>query len=504
MRRTLFVVLQLSVVASYNRLHAQCPDGSPPPCAARPPAARAAPAERTPSLSVLYLENISPDTADAALADGITEEVITRLSQVPGLRVTSRYAALRYRGRRMLDPRLAGRELGVRYVLQGTLRKSGDRVRVQTAVTEVATGFNVWVLQDSVAVQVAEAVRGRLTGADRARLTPAVRATTTEAYQAYLRGRAVIRGRTASAAAQAIAHYQRAVALDPTFAPGYAALAHAYSLVANWGWDLPGIAPDGIDRLALSAAARAIALDSSSSESWLGAGMAWRSQNLRRALDYNRRAVKLDSTNVEALHQLAWGFYGVGELDSAIATERLVTTRDPFYAYAYAGLAEMLSFAGHPLEALARAAQGLAIDSTLGALHWQMADANLHLGRAQSARAAATRGLSLGAPPVAMRVLVALAGRESGDSSARAELAAVAAELRLELSRSPEGLPHYKAGFISGAYAQLGETDSAIVWARHVTPSQRWFYALFFERHWFWEPVRGDPRFQAFLSTLRQ
>ena len=106
-----------------HRLSAlQCPDGSPPPCARATP--RPAPTDRTPSLTVLYLENASPDTQDVALADGITEELIARLSQVTGLKVTGRYGALRYRGQRNLDPRLVGREMGVRYVLQGTLRQA--------------------------------------------------------------------------------------------------------------------------------------------------------------------------------------------------------------------------------------------------------------------------------------------------------------------------------------------------------------------------------------------
>src|SRR2546421_1377990 len=192
----------------------QCPDGAPPPCA-RPTATsrHAAPVERTPSLTVLYLVTGPGDTADIALAEGITEELIARLSDVAGLRVTSRYAALRFRARGPVDPQRVGRDLGVRYVLQGSLRHIGDRVRVAVEVTEAATGYNAWAqtydqslrdvfaVQDSVAVRVAEAVRGRLTRAERARLAAAP-PTTSDAYRAYLAGRAAIRARTATAAAR--------------------------------------------------------------------------------------------------------------------------------------------------------------------------------------------------------------------------------------------------------------------------------------------------------------
>jgi TolB-like protein len=181
--RRWFVTALLSA-APIVRLAAQCPDGSPPPCRLPSTSSQLQIVERVPSLSVLYLANLSQDTTDAALADGITEELIARLSQIDGLRVTSLYAALRYRGRGAIDPKTVGRELGVRYVLHGTLRRAGAHIRVAVEVTEATTGYNLWAqtydqgisdvfaMQDSVTIQVAAALRGRLTGPERKRLTP--------------------------------------------------------------------------------------------------------------------------------------------------------------------------------------------------------------------------------------------------------------------------------------------------------------------------------------------
>src|SRR5262249_5933856 len=150
-------------------LRGQCPDGSPPPCARA--ATRALAAH---SVAILYLQASAHDSNDAAIADGLTEELIARLSQVPGLRVASRYASLSYRGRRAADPRQVGRALGVRYVLDGTLRRSAQGMRVVLLITDATAGFNVWgrtyerpldeifSVEDSVAVQVAEVVLGRL------------------------------------------------------------------------------------------------------------------------------------------------------------------------------------------------------------------------------------------------------------------------------------------------------------------------------------------------------
>jgi len=506
----------LSLGAAVRPSVAQCPDGAPPPCA-RPTATsrHAAPVERTPSLTVLYLVTGPGDTADIALAEGITEELIARLSDVAGLRVTSRYAALRFRARGPVDPQRVGRDLGVRYVLQGSLRHIGDRVRVAVEVTEAATGYNAWAqtydqslrdvfaVQDSVAVRVAEAVRGRLTRAERARLAAAP-PTTSDAYRAYLAGRAAIRGRTVAAAARAIAAYYRAIALDSSFAPAYAGLAHAYNVAADWGWDVPGVTYDSLGPLATRAARRAIALDSLTSETWLGAAMGARSDSPELALDYNRRAVRIDSANIEALHQLAWGYYGTGELDSAIAIEQRVTSRDPYFAYAYAGVAEFLSIAGRPLEALAWASQGLSIDSGFAALHRQAAAANLNLGRWAAARAAAARAVELGDVPAPNRALVAIASLGGGDTArARAAIDSLGSTLRGKLRRSPSGLSRTDAGYLAGAYGQLGQIDSAIAWVGRVAPWQRRFHAARFLHHWMYDPLRSDPRFQALFAEMK-
>jgi len=516
MPRCAVLVLQLGVVASWHGLHAQCPDGAAPPCTRpKPTAPRAAPAERTPSLTVLYLATGPADSGDVALAEGITEELITRLSDLTGLRVTSRYAALRFRARGPADPQRVGRELGVRYVLQGTLRHAGERVRVAVEVTEAATGYNVWAhtydqsvrdvfaVQDSVAVRVVEAVRGRLTGAERARLVAAP-PTNGDAYRAYIAGRAAIRARTATAAARAIAAYERAIALDSSFAPAYAGLAHAYNVAADWGWDLPGVPYDSLGPLATGAARRAIALDSTSGETWLGAAMGARSDDPKLALDYERRALRLDPANVEALHQLAWGYYGTGELDSAIAIETRVPSRDPYFAYAYAGAAEFLSIAGRPLEAVAWASQGLSIDSGFAALYRQAAAADLHLGRWAGGRAAAARAIELGDVPAPNQALIAIASLGSGDTArARAAIDSLGSTLRAKLRRSPRGLSRTDAGYLAGAYAQLGQTDSAIAWVRRVAPWQRRFHAVRFLQHWMYQPLWSDPRFQALFAETR-
>jgi len=500
------------ILALVAALAFQCPDGTPPPCA-RVAAARAL---HPHGLAILYLDDLSRDTNDAAIADGLTEELIARLSQVSGLRVASRYAALRYRGRGASDPRRVGRELGVRYVLDGTLRRVGDRLRVVLVMTDASGGFNAWgqtydrpmreifFVEDSVAVHVAEIVLGQLSAQERAPLAQAPSSASIEAYQAYLRGRVAIRGRTAVAASAAVAHYRRALALDPEFARAWAGLAQSLALARDWGWRLANVRPDSVQPLADYASGRAVALDSTSAESWLAAAMAARAHDMRQSLVLHRRAVRLDSSDIEALHQLAWGYLGDGDLDSAIALERRVIERDPYYAYAYAGLAEMLVAVGRPTEALAVLADGRAVDSTNAPLYWEMSDAQLALRRLAEARVAIGQAEARGFDPTGVRMQRALALLLEGDTATvRAQLPGLERELDADSLRAAGGLAYHNAGVLSGVYAQLGDAEAAVRWARRVSPWPRRFYAVLFAHHWRWAPVRESPAFQAFLASLR-
>jgi len=164
--RALSLLVQLGVVASYNGLHAQCPDGSPPPCRAQP--GRAAPTPASNSVAVLYFDNLSRDTADAYLAEGLTDEIIARLGQIERLNVKSRTAVSRHRGAGT-DPMVLSRALGVAYVVNGTVRRGKDRLRVTVELLQAASGDRLWgqqydraqadflAIQEDIAVSVASA-----------------------------------------------------------------------------------------------------------------------------------------------------------------------------------------------------------------------------------------------------------------------------------------------------------------------------------------------------------
>lgn len=505
--RAVLLLCLLTAIPAY-RLIAQCPDGTPPPCAR--PATRPL---RANGVAVRYLESLSRDTLDRDLAEGLTEEIIARLSQVPGLQVASRYATVRYRGRRTTEPAQVGRELGVRYVIDGTLRRIPAGVRIVLTMADASGGFNVWgqtfersledvsSVQDTIAFHVTRAVRGPDATPTPLAARSRAPATNPDAYQAYLQGGVAIRARTAAAAGRSIAAYRRSIDHDSSFAPAWAGLAHVLALVRDWGWIVPGVAHDSVQTLAARAAARARSLDSNASGSWLAAAMVERLNDADRALAWHHRAVHLDSSNVEARHQLAWGLTNAGKLDSAIAIEREALRLDPYYAYAYAGLAQLYMTTGRPQDALTWVEQGLAVDSTLLALNWQLADAQLALGHTREARAAADRVRPMVGAVVYSVLRALIAVREGDTTGVRAALPALRDSVH-NVGGPTGGLAFTLTMTLSGLSAQVGDAAGAIEEGRRLIAWPRRYYRIGFSRHWYWEPIRADPRFQAFVAGL--
>jgi TolB-like protein/Tfp pilus assembly protein PilF len=290
-RALLLCVLTVSTVSTV--LTAQCPDGAPPPCraaAARPARAAAPPM----SVAVLGFENLSRDTNDTYLSDGLADELTSRLGQVTRLTVTSRAVVRRLRNAAEMPVADIGRTLNAAYLLQGSIRRSGQHLRVTAELLRASTGAIAWsnqfdesqpdllAIQSAVATSVAAAVVGRLLPAERTVL--AERPTRSpEAYDAFLRGRALYQ-RSGSAAENmaSLAFYAGAVALDSTFARAWAGLSIIHSYLF-WNYD------DRSDnRLALAreTAARAATLAPNDAASHLALGYYhyWSSRDYGRAM----------------------------------------------------------------------------------------------------------------------------------------------------------------------------------------------------------------------------
>jgi TolB-like protein len=261
------------VGASVRPARAQCPDGTPPPCAR---AARAVPAT---SVAVLYFDVRSSDPDDSALADGLTDAIIDELGANPRLTVASRFAVRRFRGVALPEPAALGRTLGAGSLVTGVLQRVAREVQVRVELVAAATGRQLWrepyeggtqnalALQRDIAQRVAMSVGGQLAGGRAARL--ATPTSDTAAYGAYLRGNGLLPMRTLRTIRAAIGEYQRAVTLDPRLVSAWARIGIAYALRVQWLDPVAARDPDSLLAAGTRAADRAVALDPRSAEAWL-------------------------------------------------------------------------------------------------------------------------------------------------------------------------------------------------------------------------------------------
>ena len=363
--RTVVPLLLLCMLAA-PRLAAQCPDGSQPPCRPSRAAAPAAPN----SVVVLYFDNLSPDTADAYLADGLTEALLFRLGQLQRLAVkrASRAVAQRVRDSVPDYAMAIGQLLRVRYVVEGSVRRAGPRVRVSTRLVRAGDGVQIWAdefdrattdilnLEDELARRVVIGIAGRLAPGDRAALVTAP-TRNPEAYMHFLKGNFYLAQRSAPALARAIEEYQSAVRIDSAFVDPLARIGYTYALCFALVAPCGGLSSDALLNRARAVSERALEQDSNSAEAWLARGSVAFGANdaptfrlAQRALE---RSLALDPRNSEG-----WHLYGVilraeGEDSAAAVAYHRALEIEPYRPTSLNGLGAAAFFA-HDLVASGR------------------------------------------------------------------------------------------------------------------------------------------------------
>jgi serine/threonine-protein kinase len=492
------------------RLPAQCPDGTPPPCGARPARASAPPAN---SIAVLYFDNLSRDTSDVYLADGLTEEIISRLGDLPRLQVKSRNAVRRFRGSTH-DPAELGRELAAAYLVSGGVRRSGERLRVDVELTRAATGVRVWgrqyerpagdvfVIEGDIAQEVTRSVAGQLLPAERGRLLAAP-TRDPAAYDFYLRGNRALWGASVEGAQLAIVNFEAALRLDPQFAAARGRIAYAYGWLANWNLTLPGVARDSLVARGLALADQALRGDSAASDAWLGRGMLlfYRDPpDYAGSLDALGRAVALDSTNAAAHQAFGMALRRLGDFARSEAEYRGAIAVDPGNAHSMADLGLIAFTFRRYAEARAWYDSSLAHDAKAWYAVMFGARLRMDLGDTARARGDAVRLLQLS--PASSRPMVEAVAAQidalAGDTAAaRARLAPALRDVE-----GPPGPVEMREGFETAlALAALGERDRALAVLARVRPHGAWLWSYLI-MPWF-DSLRPDPRFQALLRESR-
>ncbi|MDQ6634854.1 MAG: protein kinase [Gemmatimonadota bacterium] len=456
----------------------------------------------TRSIAVLPFVNASPDAENEYLSDGITDELIDALAKVDGLRVASRTSVFALKGKPQ-DVRAIGALLGASEVLEGTVRRAGDRLRITAQLTSTEDGRLIWsqrydrtlhdvfAIQDEIARTIVDTLRVT-SFADFA--SPVARRSTgsVTAYQLYLRGRYAWNKRTQEGVAEAIDYFEQAIAEDPAYALAYTGLADAYALHVDY---------------------RSVPVH----------------EGFARAKDYARKALALDDGLAEAHASLAWSLFVYDWDWAGAATEfRRSIALDPRYATAHQWYAFLLASRGQLEEALVEGHTAQELDASSVSVRRSLAwiyyyarryePARYHLSRAIAMNPGAEEtyrvlGLTLaidGQLDEAERVLreaVSMAGSGSytsatlGFAMARAGKRAQAEELlaRLEHERARSYVsPVALATLLLG----LGYNDRALDWAEKAYDERRGWLA-YLTVNPLLDPVRGDPRFEALVVRMQ-
>lgn len=454
---------------------------------------------RMPSLAVLPFETVGAAGDSTYFADGMTEELITQIGRVPGLRVVSRTTAFAFRNKRGLTLHQIAESLRVTTVLEGSVRRHGDSLRVIARLIDVAadsqlmTGdFNrrltdVFKVQSEIAGAIAKALQLNLT--PNTALSPRARTSDLGAYDLYLQGRALLVQRSPVALHEAASRFQAAIARDPSFAAAHVGLSDALRLGVILGRE----PRERSTRRAQRALSEALRLDSTSAAAYAGMGHIQFvfERDYRAGIASERRAISMDPNNYDARNYLAIALADLGEYDEAIDNLRQVLERDPLNAPVLSSLSRTLFMAGQLDEAIERADAAIAVSPQFSLSHLTKANALLAKGRIDEGVASFRRAVRLSQPRASDSAFLAYGLAVQGD---RAESRRILRALNAG-ERDDQNL----LAVVGLAYLALGERDEALSWfERHVQGNGGPVYL----RYPATVSIRDDPRFKRVMEAL--
>ncbi len=472
---------------------------APTPAASLPSANSSAP--RIDSIAVLPLENLSGDPAQEFFADGLTEELISQLARIASLRVLSRTSVMHYKHPTNSLPEI-GQQLKADALVEGSVRKSGSRVRVTVTMFQASTDHRLWneqydrdmsdvlSLQGEVALAIARQIKAAVTPDEGARLA-AARPVNPQAYEAYIRGRISMWQLTRPSKEKAREYYQEAIRLDPNFALAYAGLADYYISLSGVMGDAPALLTRP---KAKEMALRAIKLDPDLSEAHTS--LAWNLMdfefNWEEAGKEFDLALKLNPNNWQA--HFWYGFYlaALGRFDEAVAEFKRTKEFDPLYPVDFSWLP--LFFARRYDESAAGVLKALSENPNDP---WgKVCLAQVRVEQKRYAEAIALlENLKIdgGANGGLLNGTLARAAAALGDRP-RAE------RLLKELMTLPNAGATEPTSGIAMIYAALGNKEEALTWLERGFEQRSIVYSLKVEPYW--DSIRTEPRFKALLAKM--
>jgi TolB-like protein/Flp pilus assembly protein TadD len=454
------------------------------------------------SLAVLPLDDHSGEPGHEYFADGMTEALITNLAKIKALRVISRTSAMRYKGARKSLPQIA-RELNVDAVIEGSVLRSDDRVRIAVQLIDAATDLHLWAesyerdfadilsLQNEISRQVANEVRIILTPEEDAQLTRA-RRINPEAHELYLKARYHWNKRTEESVRKALAYFQRAIDLDPTYAQGYAGLADAYNILGYYN----ALAPAEAYPKGKAAALKALELDDSLAEPHAALGV------VRRDFEWDwagaqqefQRANELNPGYVEAYHWRSTLLAMLGQHEEALLEKKKALAMDPLSVVIRTDLARLFYFHRDYDRAIEQYRAALDMDPNFSSAHLWLAQAYEQKRLFDEAIASLEFGCRLSGDSSYAMARLAVGQALAGHGE---EAHAILNRLTLLMQERQYVSPHD----VAMIHAALNETDDAFAWMERALEERSvWLGYLNVEPQW--DSSRSDPRFQGLLRRI--
>ena len=453
------------------------------------------------SLAVLPLENLSGDASQDYFADGMTDELITNLGQIGALRVISRTSVMTYKGVRKPLAQIAA-ELNVEAVVEGSVLRSGERVRITAQLIQVPADKHIWAqsyegdvrdtltVQNRVARAIAEQIRVTLNRQEQATLEKS-KTVNPEAYEAYLKGRYFWNKRTGDGLRTAIEYFSRAIKTDPAYAEAYSGLADAYAVSGDLKYGV--LSPQDAFPKARAAATKALALDDTLGEAHASLAFAldlygW---DWDAAETEYRQAIKLNPGYATAHQWYSWHLIMMGRNNDAMFELRKAQGFDPLSLIISADIADALCVAHLYDEAVQQSKKTLEMDPNFAIGHYELGQAFAQKHMHNEAIAEFQRAIELSGHSGAFDSNLAYVYAASGRKE---EAMKIAKDLEARHDQSPS-----VDADIALIYVGLGDQDQAMIRLNKAYEAR--FKASILLRPAF-DPLRSDARFQDLLRRI--
>ncbi|HKS31414.1 MAG TPA: tetratricopeptide repeat protein [Chthoniobacterales bacterium] len=454
------------------------------------------------SIAVLPFENLSHDPGNIYFSDGIQEEILTRLAKIAELKVISRTSTQRFKSSPG-DLRQIAQQLGVTNILEGSVQKEGDRVRVNVQLINGATDAHLWAdtfdrkltdifaVESEIAKTVAETLRAKLTGSERAAVAK-VPTANSEAYELYLKGRFFWNKRTSADLRKAIEYFNQAIAKDPNYARAYVGLADSYTLLPSFGAAAPR---DSIPQ-AKAAVKKALELDDTLGEAYATSAQIRAEHDLEfeQGITEFERAIEL-SPNYATAHQ--WFASGpleaLARFDRAIAEGKRAVELDPLSLIVNVDLGYVYLNARRYDEAIAQYRKTIEIDSQFYMAHYYLGEALQLKGQLTEAIAAYRTAVELNDDPIALALL--------GQAHARAGQMEEAQKILARLTE--EAKSRYVSGYsFALVLTALGDKEGAVDALERAYRNGEGNDLRIMKVDPMLDDLRGHPRFEALVQRV--